>query len=1360
MLVEYTDGSVRNLKSAMPAVLKAKNSVRPLGIRRALRLALLTIGSLMAVLMLAVAIFVGLGRPINLDWSKPQIESLTSDVLQRPVSVEGPLLLTPSFPPAVQIERLRIGNPTGWPEADLVFLRSARAELRLHALLKGELQIGEIDVDGLHVNLETNTDGEPNWLLDTPTSEPLHPATEAADTQQALRFVELAGLVLRDIVIRHHDAETGEDFTLHMAEITGSALDHQPMALRVRGTIQNTPYVLEATAGSLAALLSSDMPWPVEVSAESTGNRLRLSGEIAEPLRGRGLAFDLGLSASNLAEVGALIGTELPAIEPVSVSARLEEQDGEYRAMNVRVEIGTTVAEGSFAASVADELRRLSGKLRIRSIDFGPVLAAVERERTPIGDAKPVDASPDDTPAQASKVDIDLDRSVLQLDLLHGFDAHLAITVDEVLNSPADMRDISMAVDIDNGTLSSATTITLAGVPFHGALALGTEEGQPRLSVELSAERRDIGELASLVTHTESIAGSFETARLDFTSAGESVRDFVENAELRLDLVNAELSYGDESDDQQVGFSLEQANLLFPASDESRITLKGALLGEPFDVTLSGGTFVQNFVERQWPIALEATGSGATLALSGTIRRATADGGGDMTFSVSGQRIGRLATWLGINPDATQPYALSGSATHSLAGLRINVDRAEIGNSAFAGNAGIRRNGDERITFATLDFRMLDLEGLSALAPEAEAPEPKEATELGPEALTIDVPILPNGIEIFDSDIELRIARIKLQRADVTGFSFASNIRDGYVDRAPIVARLGGARFDGSLGIDLRREVPKVRLRIGSNRIDVGTLLGQLGVTDDLSVQADRFALDIALEGASTSEMLRRSTLSAEIDNASWAFAPPGGERTLDIGLPSVRVSARPNQPITLAIDALLEETPATIRIRTDTLGSFAMLKRSLQIGIDMAIVNTRFKLKGSAPLPIRGDNLAFALALDGDRLSDFDELFDVSLPPIGPYRLQGTFGSRPSGYYIDGLEVSIGDSLLNGSLSLDTANQPPRLRVDLVAETIQLDDFDTGEWSPAGQADAPDEEPSTEHQEGEKINGQGKQERALLTPEVLNALDAQATVKVEEVRSGYDRLGSGTVTTRLGEGRLEVSPLKLEVPGGTVDLSFALQPYDESIALQAKATMDQLDYGLLARRIDPESATGGKISVDVDLATHGPDMDRLMHHANGHIDFAVWPDDLNAEVFELWAVSVLSALMKEVDKDKQSRVHCVIASFALDDGLMQERVLFADTTRMRVEGTAEVDFKERTLRVRAGPRAKRPEFFSLAVPVGLRGRFDDYRFNINPIELTGQALSFITSPAHVPLRRIFKRGEPVDSETACATAWAQRNTD
>jgi len=223
-------------------------------IRKALRWIAISVGGLLATVTLIVVVVVIFGIPIDLSALKGKIETAAADALGRPVSIEGPLTLVPSLPPAAQIEGVHIGNPAGWPEADLARLDLARAELRVLPLLDGEVLIEEITVEGLHVNLETNAAGEPNWLLEKPGEEPEPRAKPEEAGPPALKFIELGELSLSDIAISHRDAATDQTFELTLEEISGSAEDREPMQLLIQGSVQGVPYEVSFNGGSLASL--------------------------------------------------------------------------------------------------------------------------------------------------------------------------------------------------------------------------------------------------------------------------------------------------------------------------------------------------------------------------------------------------------------------------------------------------------------------------------------------------------------------------------------------------------------------------------------------------------------------------------------------------------------------------------------------------------------------------------------------------------------------------------------------------------------------------------------------------------------------------------------------------------------------------------------------------------------------------------------------------------------------------------------------------------------------------------------------------------------------------------------------------
>lgn len=1324
-------------------------------------------GALLGMLIITVLVVMIFHIPIELHWIKGKVETAAAEALGRDVSIDGALILVPSLPLAARVEKVRVGNPKAWPAADLVRLDLARVQLKVLPLLRGEVQIDEITVQGLRVNLETNVQGEPNWLL--AGADALEAPSESKEDQPngpaALRFIELAELSLRNIVVRHHNAGNGKNIELVLDEITGSAKDHESMDLLIQGKLQQVPYNVTVNSGSLATLVARKDPWPIDFYAAMAGIKLAVTGEIADPLRGKGLNLLFDLTGEKMRDLEVLLNMDLPAVKAFAVKGRIEEKGGKYRIVDLKGDMAAANLSGSFEADTSREKPKLTGSLAIRSIDVGPFFAAIEaggeaQSKVPQAGIDGSGKQQDKKAGAGPAVGIDLDEPIFVLDALSLFDAKFDLIIHEVVNGPTTLREASLSASIADGKLSAPVAVTLAEVPFKGKINLGSENDKPEVEISLTGEQSAIGDLAAWLSGTEGIEGKFDFVRLDFTAGGETIRSLVKTSAMKFDLEGAALSYGhDVAGGRPIDFTLEKADLRFPAADESTVSFKGTLLGEPFALMFSGGTFIENIVQKRWPLSLKASGSGAQLTVNGTIRQPERDAGSEIDFALTGAKIGDLSTWLGVDPGTGYPYALTGKITHTQAGVRIRLNEARVGKSVFSGTLGQRIEAETALIFAELDFTFLNLKETDSFFSEnmeSKTSDPAASTG-GPDALTLDIPILPQEIELFDSDLDIMAAHILTDPIDFTNLSFSARIRDSHVEKAPLAVELAGTRFDGNLGLDFRGRIPKVDFRLRSGRADVGALLAQLGVVEGLAMTAGGLDLDLALEGASLREIVQRSRLAAEVTDGTWKFQAPGAKEGIDIIVPTVTLTAAPDQPLQLAMDGRIRRTPLKIDITTD-LKSISEKKDRLDVAVAAALAGARLELTGAAPMPLRGDNLRFSMDFHGNRFSDFNELFNVSLPPFGPYRLKGDFGTRSSGYFVENLKVTVGESALAGKLNFQTDHRPSRLDIDLAAPQIQLDDFDTGEWSATGEKKSKTEAIKSSKASAATIPAVDRN-RAILSPEVLKRLNARIDLQVDDVISGRDHIGRGKLTAMLENGRITVDPLFVDIPGGAVDVGFTLQPTEDEVILEADAKVEKLDYGILARRIDPDAATGGLISVDLDLKTRGPDFKGVMEEADGYMDFGIWPEDLNAGLFDLWAVNVLTALMKEVDKEDASKVNCVTVSFQVDDGLMRERVVYADTSKMQVQGSAEINFKTHTLDIQAAPKAKRPEFFSLSVPVGVKGTFDDFGIKIKPVSVTGKAVSFVTSPLHVPIRRLFKKGIPEDGEQACSEAWNRRKT-
>ena len=187
-------------------------------------------------------------------------------LLDRRVSIEGPITLEPTVWPTLQVEGARVGNPKGWRDKDFAQLDLARVQLGVWSLLKGDLRIGEIVVDGLRVHMEINDAGEPNWLFEESEVQPESKPSDQEGDSPVIQFVELQEIALGDITIIYSDPASEEVFEVKIDEITGGAEHMKPLHLLMKGAAQNVPYTLTVHGGSIGALADTDEPWPLEIN--------------------------------------------------------------------------------------------------------------------------------------------------------------------------------------------------------------------------------------------------------------------------------------------------------------------------------------------------------------------------------------------------------------------------------------------------------------------------------------------------------------------------------------------------------------------------------------------------------------------------------------------------------------------------------------------------------------------------------------------------------------------------------------------------------------------------------------------------------------------------------------------------------------------------------------------------------------------------------------------------------------------------------------------------------------------------------------------------------------------------------------
>jgi len=279
---------------------------------RIVRITGIALGALIVLIVLAL---LAVRLLVNPNDFKPRIVSAVRDATGRELSLPGELQLG-VFPwVAVEFGPASLGNPPGFSAEPFVAVKHVAMRVRLLPLLRKQLQIGRIDVDGLELRLQKNAQGKTNWDFGSKTGAAEPPPRSGAASAS---LQDLAGLQIKDSRVSYQDL-VAEQLNLEIGRIHAGTTT--PVSLRVRLITAPGSAPLDLTArcsfsasaeGDGFAVTKLELTGTRVQSATATTKVAFNAPELTADLKGQTLsvpAFNAQLAGAQLG--GSLQGTHV-----------------------------------------------------------------------------------------------------------------------------------------------------------------------------------------------------------------------------------------------------------------------------------------------------------------------------------------------------------------------------------------------------------------------------------------------------------------------------------------------------------------------------------------------------------------------------------------------------------------------------------------------------------------------------------------------------------------------------------------------------------------------------------------------------------------------------------------------------------------------------------------------------------------------------------------------------------------------------------------------------------------------------------------------------------------------------------------
>ena len=1316
---------------------------------------------LLALFALALAWLLFVGVAINGDPWRGSLSRLATQQLGRSLQFDGDVRLLVSLRPALLVRNVRLLQPQGFERGSEDFARVGELQVKLDLwpLLRGRLRADTLFASDVTLSLVQRENGSNNWTFGALDSTEKDARDDSAFGASDAAAIDIRRLALKNIRVSYR-GDDGKPMYATLDSLEAAAPAGGKMTLQASGKVeQRLPYALQLDAGSWSELAAGSAGWPLALTLDFAGGRLSVQGT----LRDTDSQLRFGLGAPDLAAFGKLLGVPLPNAGTAGVSGAIRLRPGRIELSDLSGILGKSQLGGSLGIDTRGERPQLRGDLRFATLDLRPFLGQDSEQ---------------DPPTDWQALYKSLSDAKIDLDAMKEADVDLSLSVAQWLSLPGRIEQASLKLKLANGRLSVPVEAVVEGVPLKGQVHADASGAVPALRIDFRAQGAEVAGLARMLTGLPGIEGRIGRLQLSMAAKGRQGRELMRSLSVDTELANSQLSYGsanapvnedgnvgnrasiqdaDSRTAKRVGFTVESFRMSVAGDRPLSGLYKGTLLGKPLQASLTGESLMAAIDKGTSPVTLTLQSGNVAGRFSGVI-----DGmkqSADFNFSLGAGKAGDVAAWLGLRPDSTLPIALAGKLRGTPNKWSLSQLVLQVGDSSAYSDIDQEQKADRSHLSVLVDIASVNLKQLDALL---DTPEAKPANDAEKRRATLDIPILPSKLVLDDADIRVRARDIRGTQLVLGDMGFDGRVRDGYMQSSPFFASVSGTRYEGALMLDLRSAEPHAQLWVSAAGVDLGLLARQLKLAKYIDASLDRVALYLDTRSSQLSSLMANAKLQGEAVGGKFALRDPNTGAELKAALDRLSLSAAPGERIVLQMTGSIDDQPVQARLKTATAKELAEPARRVPFDLQLEAAGTKLQLAGTLDRDIDARDVELALELRGERFNRLDKLLRVSLPPWGPWSVAGRFRMSTRGYAVDDMLLKVGSSSLKGRGRMDTSSGRAKLDVALAAPLIQLDDFRLDGWSAlgdeAGKAKKTDK-PVKGKGEGTDTEALRKkaletsdQVQALLSPEALRQADVTLSVEVEQVLSGKDKLGQGKLSAKLNNGRAEIGPVLVEMPGGQAKLALSYEPRDKEVLADLKVDVDNFNYGVLGRRIKPDSDLDGRFSLKMDVAARAPRLSQMLAHGNGRIEFAVWPKDLRAGVFDLWAVNLLVALLPTVDPKNESTVNCAVGRFALNEGKLAQKQLVIDTSRMRVTGTTAIDLGSEKLHMRLQPQAKSAQFLSLATPIEVRGSFNHYDIGPNPGDIVETAIRLATSIIWVPIKRLFEEKVPADGRDVCVT--------
>ncbi len=229
---------------------------------------------------------------------------------------------------------------------------------------------------------------------------------------------------------------------------------------------------------------------------------------------------------------------------------------------------------------------------------------------------------------------------------------------------------------------------------------------------------------------------------------------------------------------------------------------------------------------------------------------------------------------------------------------------------------------------------------------------------------------------------------------------------------------------------------------------------------------------------------------------------------------------------------------------------------------------NTEIAFKGALRQPLALKDVDVSLSVNGDGTDRLAAALDRSLPNLPAYKLRGRLRRQDATWKMNDFDGRVGESDLSGDVAIDTGNERPFIKAELVSRRLDHADFAT-----VLVAEPDGQETGQEAEEPTKPAADRPAEPPFdLAP--LQRFNADISFEGKEIIGPNLPLKDLAIDLAVRDGQLTIEPFALGIGGGTIKGALSVDGATP-IRGHLTTTIDQVDAQQIVEPFDLKSTFG-----------------------------------------------------------------------------------------------------------------------------------------------------------------------------------------